>query len=136
MKTDSTFKGAYGGSITYFLYTNQISSKDMNNKFCKDIFLTIPVVIYITKNFYLLEALNDKIKLLNSAGLINFWHFHQYIDENALTRKLKGSENPKVLTLYHFEGCFGILLCGILISSIVFVVERLVGNKKKQRSST
>jgi hypothetical protein len=127
MKTDSTFKGAYGGSITYFLYTNQNNAKTLKNNFCKDIFLTIPVVIYSKKDFYLLEAINEKIELLKSAGLINFWHYHQFIEKGIL--KLEKLEYPKVFTLKHFDGCFGIFMCGCAISLVVFGVECIIGKK-------
>lgn len=130
MKTDSTFKGAYGGSIAYFLYTNQISSKAMQNKFCPDTFLTIPVVIYTSKNFYLLNALNEKIQILKAAGLINFWHFEKYFDTRIL--KMKESKSPKVLTIKHFEGCFGILIFGSAVGSLVFVAEVLIEKRKKK----
>lgn len=128
MKTDSTFKGAYGGSIAYFLYTNQINSKSMQNKFCPDAFLTIPVVIYTSKDFFLLEALNEEIQLLKSAGLINFWHYQKYIDTKIL--KMKQSKSPKVLTMRHFEGCFGILMLGNLIGFLVFLIEFFMSNRK------
>jgi hypothetical protein len=90
---------------------------------CKDVMLSIPEVIYTIKDFYLLDEFNYKIELMISAGLIDFWYF-EFIDKKS--SKIKFQKHPKSLKLQHFEGCFGILVCGSFVSFIVFVMEILM----------
>src|SRR4051812_41287435 len=55
IKHDSFFKGAIGRSYPRLLYMNQLSSQDDQLFYCRDVLLTMPVVIYTKKSFYLLE---------------------------------------------------------------------------------
>lgn len=87
--------------------------------------MTISVVIYVKKDFYLLDALNEKIELLKAAGLIEFWN-SQDIDEHFL--KTKDSNHPKVLTLKRLLGCFHILAFGHGFSFIIFLIE-IISNR-------
>lgn len=89
-------------------------------KYCKEKFQTVPVVIYSIKDFYLLDALNRKIEMLKNTGLIDFWHF-QDIDERFLYAK--ASKRPRVMRLRNLLGCFHILGAGCVISLIVFFIE-------------
>lgn len=82
--------------------------------------MTVPVIIYTKKDFYLLDQLNDKIETLKAAGLIDFW-FDQDIDKRLLTSKK--TDGPMILTVDKLLGSFQILLAGCFISFIVFVIE-------------
>lgn len=128
--SDPNFKGAYGQSLIRILYFDQISPNRKKGRFkiCKEIFLTIPVVIYTKKNFYLLDALNEKIDILKASGLIDFWHF-QDIDERLLN--VKETRDPKVLTINHLSGCFQILFLGYFASFVVFAFELLLVKVRK-----
>lgn len=77
-------------------------------------------MIYTVKDFYLYKALNERIELLKSAGLVDFWHF-QDIEKRFGDEKEK--MQPKVLKLSHFVGSFQILLIGWVISFVRFCVE-------------
>jgi hypothetical protein len=83
-------------------------------------------VIYTKKNFFLLDAMNEKIEQLKAAGLIEFWLF-QEIDKNIIN--VKEAVQPKVLSLQHLSGCFQILLFGLVFSAVVFMIELLVINR-------
>lgn len=83
-------------------------------------FITIPLVFYVKKDFYLLDALNDKIELLKAAGLINFW---QSQDIHIEILKDKSPNFARVLKFTQLVGCFQLLLFGLLISFIVFLLE-------------
>lgn len=120
IQSDPFFKGAYGQSLLYILHLNQLTPTNLRYKICKDVFLTIPVVIYAKKNFYLLDALNEKIDLMKAAGLIEFWSY-QDVDKGFLN--IKDSRQPKVLTTRHFIGCFHILVFGYIASFLIFVLE-------------
>ena len=82
--------------------------------------MMIPVVIYMTKEFPLLEAFNEKLEILKSAGLISYWI--------ANTIKKKSSDNrsyvgPRTLTLTDVGGYFKILFACFFGSFLVLVVE-------------
>lgn len=71
---ESTFKGAILRSLNSILYSNQLNyaNQKMITFICKEHFMSIPVVIFTRKNFYLLESINEKISIFQAAGLIEF----------------------------------------------------------------
>lgn len=129
IQSDPFFKGTYKRSLLKTLYTNQISSKSSRFVMCKEVFMTIPIVIYTSKDFYLLDSLSDKIELLKSTGLITKWHY-DIIKKDFM--KFDGSSQPKVLTLDNLLGCFKLLGLGCLASVLVFAGE-LLFNKLKPK---
>lgn len=78
------------------------------------------MVIYVKKDFYLLDALNEKIEILKAAGLIDFWHF-QHVNKGIL--KAKNYLLPKVLKLGQLAGSFQILTFGCIVSCFIFICE-------------
>lgn len=120
VRTDSSFKAAYGISLLELLYINQLKTKDSRYKICKQILLTAPVVIYTKKDFFLLDALDNKIEKMKSAGLIELWLFRD-VDKDFLNYKEKNP--PMVLNISRLLGCFEILILGLTISCVVFVFE-------------
>ncbi|CAG9807368.1 unnamed protein product [Chironomus riparius] len=86
---------------------------------CKEHLMSLAVVFYTPKNFYLNEKLDEKISLFMSAGLIKYWHIYETKVWN------EQGEAAKVLTLHHLFGSFQILMLGVVVSSIVFIIEYL-----------
>lgn len=82
--------------------------------------MTVPIVIYMRKDFFLLESLNKKIKMMKVAGLIDLWR-RQDNDEHVL--HIKEPKHPKVLTLKHLYGSFYVLGCGMGLSAVVLMIE-------------
>lgn len=78
----------------------------------------IQIVIYTQKYYYLLEIIDEKIEILKSSGLINFWN-EQFIDQSVVHEK--DVMRPKVLSTVHLMGCFQIWIFRIM----VFIVEKL-----------
>lgn len=122
IREDSSFNGALAHSITTVVYINQRSDKNFRNLICKEVILTVPVVIYAQKDFFLLDELNEKILILSAAGLINFWHLKD-VDEDLLN--VKDSKQPTPLTLHQLSGCFYLLLFGFAVAAIFFGFELL-----------
>jgi hypothetical protein len=120
---DPDFKGVVGRLSTMILFRNQKELKESRQKICEEIYTTLSIVIYAQKNFWLLDALNEKIELFKSAGLMNFW-LDKYVDRRITN--VKQTKSPEVLTLSHLKGSFGMLLCGSLISFVVFLAELLI----------
>ena len=127
---DSSFKGAFLRSKTAVLYWNQERFRKGEKLFtvCKEPFMTISVVLYMRKNFFLVDAINDKISMLQSAGLIEFWH-SKAIDER-ITDNQKNFI-PKPLKLKHLLGCFVLWGFGIIAASIEFLFEVVIKLIKK-----
>lgn len=116
ISSDSSFNAALGESFKSLYYSDLYNSKVFAH--CRDSLLTIPQVIYTVKDFYLLEAINEKVELLKSAGLIDFW-WNQFIE----TPKVPAQNVPKSLRLHNFDGCFGILFCGSFLGFVTFLIE-------------
>lgn len=119
---DPNFNGAFFRSLTGVLYQNQQNFNGTRNLIAKEKFLTIPVVIYVRKKFYLLQSLNDRIWQLNAGGLLDYWH-SQIIDSRYLN--IIESQEPTAIELHHLSGCFMLLLFGLIIAAAAFVCEVL-----------
>lgn len=98
---------------------------------CKEIFMIIPVVIYVPKDFYLTEILNEKITILQAAGLIDYWHA-MIIDRRFL--KASKSKEPKGIKIEHLSGCFYIWISSCMFAFIVFIAEVVYGKCLDQMS--
>lgn len=85
---------------------------------CKEYLMSVSIVFYTQKNFYLTSAINEKISLFNAVGLIQHWHSYDRVILNA------NDENPpKILNLHHLQGAFQILSGGLCISTLIFITE-------------
>lgn len=102
------------------IFSNQKNPKDQRNIIYKEVFLTVPIVIYTRKNFYLLEVFNEKIEDLKAGGLIDFWDSE---DKSVEPRNEKDEKYPNVLMTSQLMGCFHLLLIGCLTSFVVFDFE-------------
>lgn len=82
--------------------------------------MSVPVVIFARKNFYLLDAINKKISVIQAAGLIEYWH-----SRGADNRFLKAETPPvsKTLTWQHLSGSFILLTGGYFVGFAAFVIE-------------
>jgi hypothetical protein len=120
IQSDPTFKAVFGESLWFTLLLDRVKPHELHQTICQEPFRTIPEVIYSKKDFYLLHEINAGIEQVKSGGLYDFWRT-QFVDKS----KMKKSQKViKKLQLKHFEGCFGILLVGYLISIVVFGVEK------------
>lgn len=122
--TNPSFKGAMLRSVTGVLYSNQLNFNQTKSLMCKEIFMMFPVVIYVPKDFYLTEAINEKIEFLQAAGLIDYWH-SEILDERLL--KVQESKEPKGIKLEYLSGCFFIWIIFCSFALVVFFGEIFVG---------
>jgi hypothetical protein len=102
-------------------YQNQKLSEAFRHTICNEALASADMVIYTQKNFALLDEINEKIELLKSAGLMEFW-YHKYIDRSSTKVELT---QPIPLALRHVESCFIVLVLGILLSMILLLTEIL-----------
>lgn len=122
VQRDPSIKAAAVNSETIILYKNKISSGNNRSRICKEVYASAPIVIYTVKSFWLLQEISERIKLFKAAGLIKFW-YDQFINKRTAENDNELSKQPKVLTLSQFYGCFGILVCGLGLSFVVFMIE-------------
>lgn len=87
--------------------------------------MTVPIVIYAKKHFYLIQAMNEKIESLKVAGLIDYWYSSQFLKDFT-----KQQKSPEVLTMHHLSGCFQIWASGCAFSCFVFFAEFAVDKWK------
>lgn len=114
--TDSDFKGAVAKPRTQALYINA-RNRDKFKILEEDYFL-VSIVIYSKKDFFLLDALNERLSLFKSYGLLKYY---RYQNQEALTNS--NQKLPKVFSLKRLLGCFYLLFGGFLLSIVSFVGE-------------
>ncbi|CRK90114.1 CLUMA_CG003832, isoform A [Clunio marinus] len=122
IRTNPNFKAAYADALLqrYLNFKNSNESQHI----CKEAFATnLPVVIYSLRDFYLLNALNEKILEMIKAGLIDQWKRESF-RQGVLN--VQESIEPKVLTVDDLEGSFLILIFGCLLGSIAFLCEKFL----------
>lgn len=124
-------KVAFGIGASVTLYDNKAKHRGFHYKICKEVIAMVPVVIYTQKDFYLLDAFNERIEMLKSAGLIEYWNFQ---DMDKKIRDDKKSSNPAGLTFTQLIGSFQLLLLGYVSSVIALVVEMSISVIKDRTS--
>lgn len=91
-------------------------------------FATLSVVMYYQKNFFLAPAINDAIQKLQSAGLIEHWHY-TFLKKDKM--KIDGCQLAK-LNIEQLRGAFEILVVGWSIGLLLLVVEIVLGKMTLQ----
>lgn len=109
-------------AVTKIQYYNNIGPRKDHNTICKEVFLNVPKTFYTRKNFYLTPKLNEKIMLLQAAGLTTFWRSQSFSKDNIHSFKKK-STAERAISVHDLSGCFQILLIGLLLSFIIFICE-------------
>lgn len=125
IQIDPFSKGAFGRSLKIILARIKLNPKNFRFKICKEIFLTIPVVIYTQKNFYLLDEFDAIIEVLKSSGLIQLWESSVNFHDRFSTGISNYTKNMKALTLHDLEGCFYILVSGSIAGLFAYILEFL-----------
>lgn len=125
------FRGSFVITLTEMLIKNQKQEFNFTFNICSQGLITAPIVIYFRKNFFLTNAINEKIKKLQSGGLIEYW------DELFIRYFRKKNENHddalKKMTLPHLIGCFEALACGCFVALLCFLFELFTMHSKKKK---
>lgn len=120
MQSSPTVNAAVVRSLTSIKYHNQVADSSNRLNFCKETLLTVPVVIYTRKNFFLIDAMNEQFENFKAAGLLTKWFkediYHDVTDEIV-------ADVPKVFSLHDLLGCFQVWVFGMTASFVIFVVE-------------
>ena len=97
------------------------NQKNFTLRILPEILFSIPLAMYFPKNHYSASIINSKVKIIHSAGLIDYWK------SNYLLNRPKEISLPKLkkLTLEQLAGGNYILFGGCFISFLVFLYENL-----------
>jgi hypothetical protein len=112
-------------SVLSRLHMNDYStfSKSFPYTIIRENLVTVNVVQYFRKDFFLKDAIDEKLRMLITSGVIEKW-----ISDNDFTAYWKDvKRGPRVLTLSHLCGVFYILLTAYVVSIFVFLIELYVG---------
>lgn len=118
LRRDENFKAAQLASLIDIQLYNILFNNEAT--YCKDVIVTIPIVMYTKKDFYLLNAINRKIQQIIEAGLVEFW-FLERVNSSYYMKKEESS--PEILNMDELSGGFAILYLGLIFSSIAFFIE-------------
>lgn len=94
--------------------------------------MMFPVVMYVPKDFFLTAPINDKILLLQAAGLIEYWHT-QIIDKRFLKEPV--SKQPRGIKIEYLAGCFYLWAICLSGSILAFICELFSGKLRKSEKS-
>ena len=101
---------------------NQLNTFNFTfNYLPNEFFATLSVVMYTQKNFVLAQAINDVIQKLQSAGLVEYWHYTYF----KKSQRKHEDENRLKLSLNHLKGAFEILAIGFISSLVAFIFEKM-----------
>lgn len=125
--TDPTFRGAVFTYLSTALYTNSISKQNFSCTILNEAVVTSQIVFYFTKNFYLVDEINEKISQFKANGLMEYWISRSFSSSDSTFGKF----SPTSLNLKNVQGIFILYAYGSMIATIVFVCElagKIVGN--------
>lgn len=120
---DSDFKGSLAHGLTEVLYLFNQQPRFNDMFVCKEVFMSVPIVIFTAKDSFLIDALNEKIGYLKSAGLIEYWHMNM-LEKSKM--EPKQSKIPKVIRTRHLSGCFQVWIAGLALSTFILIFEVVV----------
>lgn len=118
---DSNFKGAVSSPLFEIVHLNKLNFKSFAFRTLREPLNNNFAVFYFQKNFYLLDAINEKISILKAAGLVDYW-IKKDIDPTFLHVKQENL-GPQKLNIEHLLGCFELLLVGIILGLVAFSLE-------------
>jgi len=119
-----------------FQYKRTILSYNYANNYtlriCEETLFADPHAYYFTKNFYLVNEINELISNLHSAGLIErvVLAYDRAISVNTFEKQA----TPSALTYDNMEGFFDLFYYGLSFAFVSFIMETIFGFfKRKQK---
>lgn len=117
--TSPNFKGSLMHTSSLIAYKNGLEN-GTKSIFCKEYLMTIAMVAYLRKNFYLTEIVNEKIGIFHATGLIDFWDRQS---KTAIEKHVAVSDNRKPISLKNLEGMFIVYLYACIGSVMCWIAE-------------
>lgn len=131
MKTlNSSFKGVVLNYKSAILYENLINKHNFTLKMCEETMLTGLFPYYFTKNFYLVNEVNELISKFQSAGLIDRIQ-SKYVGMDSIN-KIE-PKPPSAFTYNNIKGFFYLFFYGCALALISFIGEIIFAVCKQRR---
>jgi hypothetical protein len=128
---DPAYKGVVFTYQSIALYMNFLNRKNFTVRICKEPLLTNHIVFYFTKNFYLVDEINELTERFKDAGLI------EHVLSKYIDTQLMDLQEPKTsataLTMKNLSGIFQLLIYGLGVAVICFVAELVCGRVLRRR---
>lgn len=116
-------KLAYLVFMVELITSNQAHYKSFVHQSTEDIMRVENIVMYFSKNFFLIKSINNKLGDLIATGIIDRM-IRTYLNMELLHTRQMGKER-KQLTVAHLAGIFYVCLIGFSLALLVFFVELL-----------
>lgn len=122
---NSNFKGAVVSSLDEISYLNTLNRHHYTLLISREFLTNSLIVQYFPKNSLLVEAFDETIGNLKAAGLIEKW-ISKFISLDYVNLREESSPRaPSPLTFNHLEGIFVFWVVASMVSSLVFMIERI-----------
>ncbi|CRK87649.1 CLUMA_CG001445, isoform A [Clunio marinus] len=109
-------------TIDEVYYHNKFSTDTPPHIFLKEYLFTAPIAMYFTKESYIVEIFDDKINLIKTAGLLDFWSSY-LMDSDYLYVDLDKDHEPEQMNFQQLSGAFEIWAFCCSFSFLVFLCE-------------
>lgn len=122
MKTlNYDFKTGFIASWDEVINQNEMHKNNYSFRVLKQPIFMAQVALFYPKNHYLRHAFDEKMRLLKSNGLINFW-ISKHMDEKHLNVK-PAKKGPEKINLGQISAGFQLWVIGLCVSFCVFIIE-------------
>lgn len=118
---EENVKSAFMTSFTDIIYRNQIHYKSFLLTVCKEQVMTVNIVMYFPKNFFMREAIDRKLNVILTSGLLQYWT-QKYADPKFISIR-NGKRGPTSLKVEHLFGLINIWAFGLAIALLIFLLE-------------
>lgn len=117
---DSEFKGGLLSSEEHTAYLNAEVFPDKYFHCADEVVSTFNLCIYMHRQSCLSEEINQYILSFKSTGLLDAW-VKKFVDRKYLKERV--TSEPKVLVNEQLLGTYEVLVFGLLLASLVFLLE-------------
>lgn len=103
------------------MYRNKKTFETFFLKVCKEKFVTLNIVMYFPKGFFLKNAIDKKLSELAASGILQFW-INNYVDKKYLNFESPELE-PQILQIQHLIGVFNVIFIMMGFAIVIFFIE-------------
>lgn len=122
---NASFRGVFEASDVAMYYFNSQKRTDEPLIASKQTIFLMPISLFFTENSYFKRVFNEKLQLLASNGILDYW-INKY--KKGLYEKFAVDKEPRVLEFDELAGIFYICIGLYSIAFFVLVFEIIVYN--------
>jgi hypothetical protein len=110
------------GPLSEVVLLNKDNENNFTLRILPEVLFSVPIAMYFPKNHFLENLIDQKINILNSAGLVDYL-ISKYAPKPVEPETML---EPKRLTFDQLAGGIYVCLAGSLMSFLAFIVENLM----------